>query len=405
MNVIADYLGVLKNVNFTKLWISQICSQLTNFILSFAILIKAFRLTDSSLSVSIILVSFGLATVFFGAFAGVYADRFDRKWILTIINFAQAGTVGLYLIFENNFWALALITFLYSAFNQFYLPAEAPSIPDLVPKHQLLVANSYFSLTANGSMLVGFALAGPMVAMWGSSVVFIIAISLLTVAGFASLMLPPLKPGAGRQDFFKNVWQEFKLGLKHFWDNKVLHFPLFGLLTAQLINGMLITIAPAFIEKFLRINLERGSFLVIMPLAVGILLGALALAWENRYFSKRRLVLTGLFGMGLSIVVLSAIDYSGHVLLFYIPVALLTGIFNAHVFAPSHSLLQGNAFEDVRGRVYGAMYVLLQMAATLPTFVIGLLADKIALRYIFLGMGCLLILVGLKLTRLVSARE
>src|SRR6185295_17852740 len=90
---IADYFSVLKNINFTKLWISQATSQLTNYILSFAILIKAFKLTDSSVSVSLIIMAFGLATVFFGSIAGVYADRFDRKWLLTIINFLQAGSI------------------------------------------------------------------------------------------------------------------------------------------------------------------------------------------------------------------------------------------------------------------------------------------------------------------------
>src|SRR3989338_2624663 len=100
---IAAYLSVLKNTNFTRLWISQVCSQLTNFLLSYAILIKAFQLTDSSLAVAMMLLSFGLATVVFGAFAGVYADRFDRKWIMTIINFAQAATCVLFLFFQNNF--------------------------------------------------------------------------------------------------------------------------------------------------------------------------------------------------------------------------------------------------------------------------------------------------------------
>jgi MFS family permease len=97
MNTLKPYIEVLKNLNFTKLWISQITSQLTNYLLSFAVILKVFALTRSSVSVGILVFSFGLATVFFGALAGVYADRFDRKWLLTIINFLQAIAVAFYI--------------------------------------------------------------------------------------------------------------------------------------------------------------------------------------------------------------------------------------------------------------------------------------------------------------------
>src|SRR5581483_9713221 len=108
---IKSYVEVLKNWNFTKLWISQITSQLTNYLLSFAVLLKVFDLTRSSAKVGVLVFAFGLATVFFGAIAGVYADRFDRKWLLTIINFLQAIAVAFYIPFIDNFWGLVIVTF------------------------------------------------------------------------------------------------------------------------------------------------------------------------------------------------------------------------------------------------------------------------------------------------------
>ena len=107
-----SYLQVLQNFNFTKLWISQLTSQLTNYLLTFAILIRVFRLTNSSTSVSIVIMAFGLATVFFGSLAGVYSDRFDRRKLLTIVNLTQAGSIALYFVVGSNFWPLVLIFFL-----------------------------------------------------------------------------------------------------------------------------------------------------------------------------------------------------------------------------------------------------------------------------------------------------
>lgn len=388
---LAQYLAVLKNWNFTKLWVSQVCSQLTNFLLSYAVLIRAFRLTESSLAVSVIVLSFGLATLVFGAFAGVYADRFDRKWIMTIINFAQAAVLGLFLVFENDFWALAGVTFLYSALNQFYLPSEAPSIPNVVPKEQVLIANSYFAFTANGSMILGFAAAGPIVSYFGFKAIFFLGMVLLSLAGLATLSLPSLKPNLPRLDFLGNIWHEYKSGVRYFWSDKFLHFPLTALVLGQLVNGILITLAPAFVHSWLGLDLERGSFLAIAPLGLGILLGALSLGFENRYIGRRRLIVLGFAGMGLMVGLFGFMNNFENRYVYYTIAGLLAGFFNAHIFAPAHALMQTHAFENARGRIYGVLYMLLQAAATLPSILIGVLADAISLKFIFLGAGFLLL--------------
>ena len=386
------YLSVLKNTDFTKLWVSQLCSQLTNFLLSYAVLIKVFRLTESSLAVSLIILSFGAATLVFGAFAGVYADRFDRKWIMTIVNFAQAAVLGLFLLSENNFWALAGVTFLYSSLNQFYLPSEAPSIPNLVKKEQVLIANSYFSFTANGSMVLGFAAAGPIVSYFGFQAIFFIGMVLLGIAGIATLSLPALKPNLPKFEFLENVWHEFKGGVRYFWNDQFLHFPLIALILGQLINGILIMLAPVFVDRWLGLNLERGSFLVIAPLGLGILLGALSLGFQNRFFSRHRLVAIGFAGMGLMIASFGLLNDLPFRFAYYFAAGLLAGFFNAHIFAPAHALLQTYANETARGRIYGALYVFLQASATLPTVLVGAWADAVSLKVIFLSLGLLMLL-------------
>ncbi len=394
-------LEVLKNPGFFKLWMSQATSQLTNYILSFAILIKVYELTQSSLQVSLIIIAFGLATVCFGALAGVYADRFDRRKLLTIVNFAQAASVALYFVVGGNVWGLVIITFLYSSLNQFYLPAEAPSIPLLVPKEQILVANSYFAFTGSVALIIGFASAGPLILFLGESAPYTLAIGLLTIAGIATLMLPSLKPEheVETSHSLNKIWYEFTEGIKYFWNNKFLHFPLISLFCIQIVNGMLITIAPAFMQNALGIKIDRASLVLVGPLGVGILLGALFLGSQEKRFSKKDLVFLGFLGMGVMIFLLSFINYFTHKYVFYSVLGLMIGFFNAHIFAPSHSILQTYALAHVRGRVYGSLYVLLQMAATLPTIIIGVLADRIALTYVLAFLGVLLLIFGLSLDR------
>jgi MFS-type transporter involved in bile tolerance (Atg22 family) len=160
---------------------------------------------------------------------------------------------------------------------------------------------------------------------------------------------------------------------------------------------MLITIAPAFMAKAIGINLQTGSLLVVGPLGIGILIGALTLGFEEKYFSKQKLVVAGFLGMGLLIAALSLINFFQHdyKYIYYAVVALIIGYFNAHIFAPSHSILQTNALSHLRGRIYGSLYVILQVAATLPTIIVGVLADRVTLTHVIGGLGILLFIFGL----------
>jgi MFS family permease len=193
---------------------------------------------------------------------------------------------------------------------------------------------------------------------------------------------------------FSRVWHEFKEGVEHFWENKMLHYPLLSLIGIQIVNGMIITIAPAFMKHAIDIDLNTGSIWVVTPLGLGILLGALTLGYEEKYLTKRDLILVGFIGMGAGLFSLSFIDNTSHHYWYYSIHALIIGFFNAHIFAPSHSIIQTHAMSTLRGRIYGTLYVMLQIAATIPTIIIGLLADKIAITYIVAILGCVLVLFG-----------
>jgi MFS family permease len=396
-----NYINVLKNGNFWKLWISQIASQLTNYLLGFAVLIKVFRVTESSSAVSLILVAFGLATLLFGTLGGVYADRFDRKWLLTIINLLQTIAIALYLPAGDNIWLLALVTFIYSSLNQFYLPVESPTIPNLVPKEQILIANSFFAFSGSLSLIIGFAAAGPVVNYFGPKAPFVIAIVLEGLATLSTLLLPNLKTKVVKEQshLFRKFWSEFKEGLVYFWQSKILHFPLLSMINIQIINGMLITLAPAFVEKVLGLRLETGSVLVVVPLGLGILLGSLTIGWGGHYYKKRTLVLLGFMGVAASLIGLSFLGFVGPKLPFYFLLGFFAGFFNAYITAPSHSLLQMHALDHVRGRVYGTLYMLLQVAATLPTFIAGILADRLSALQVIGFLGVYTLLAGIYLSK------
>src|SRR5207244_2445973 len=139
----------------------------------------------------------------------------------------------------------------------------------------------------SAALIIGFASSGPLSASFGQAAPFVAGTILLCIAGIATLSLPSIPPAKIVKNpySFEKVWQEFKEGVEHFLQNTNLHYSFYSLIGIQIINGMLITIAPVFMQQALGINLQTGSLLVVAPLGIGILLGALVLGSEEKQLS------------------------------------------------------------------------------------------------------------------------
>jgi DHA3 family macrolide efflux protein-like MFS transporter len=242
-------------------------------------------------------------------------------------------------------------------------------------------------------MILGFALAGPITLAFGSDAPYWASSILMVLAGFAAIGLPSLLPHnehPHKNNYFTNLWGEFTDGLKTLANTKSLHFSFTSLSAIQVYNGMIITLAPAFVSKVLGFQLEDGTLYMILPLAIGILLGSLLLGWEGEFLSKKRMVRIGFFGCGIMTILISALVGEGGYWIYCI-LAFILGIFNTYIFAPSHALLQANTEERVRGRVYASLFLLLQLGATLPTVIVGILADRVGISVILAALGVLLL--------------
>src|ERR1700745_827284 len=94
------------NRNFTRLWSAQILSQIAQNLLNFALIIRVFDLAQgtrvANIAVALVILSFGVPSIFFAAAAGVYVDHWNKKAVLVVANFLRAFLVLGYLIFEHN---------------------------------------------------------------------------------------------------------------------------------------------------------------------------------------------------------------------------------------------------------------------------------------------------------------
>src|SRR5579872_6703653 len=99
--------ATLKNRSFFFLWLAEVFSQIAMNMMNFILILVAFSLTNSNTAVSGIVLSFTIPAIFFGILAGVFVDRWNKKYVLfatnairvfllVVLAFAHTNLVGLY---------------------------------------------------------------------------------------------------------------------------------------------------------------------------------------------------------------------------------------------------------------------------------------------------------------------
>jgi MFS family permease len=149
-------------------------------VLMIAIISSQFEAPGQRISgwVSAVMVAFTIPAVLFGSLAGVYVDRWSKKGVLVLTNLLRGalvivtalGTVGGPRLGgdrpdSHRLWPAAGDHLLVSTLTQFFAPAEQAAIPMMVGGRDLLSANSLYTTTMMASVILGFALGEPVLAI------------------------------------------------------------------------------------------------------------------------------------------------------------------------------------------------------------------------------------------------
>src|SRR3989338_8941880 len=133
---------LFQNKDFIKLWVSQILSQIAINLMNFYVLTQVFGRTQSTTAVAMIWIASALPALLFGPFSGPIVDSMSRRKAMIVTNLLQAGSIAL-LFFRHQLFSFYSVVFLYSFFDQIYLPSQQASIPGLVNRKYLSTANGF----------------------------------------------------------------------------------------------------------------------------------------------------------------------------------------------------------------------------------------------------------------------
>src|ERR1700736_2178807 len=196
-------LAVLRQRNFGLLWVGQNISMIGDWVLFVALPFYIYALTGSTLATGIMFIVQTVPRLFFGSVAGVFVDRWNRKYTMVIVNLIQVLILVPLLLVRSRdlIWIIYLCAFADSLVSQFFNPAQTAIIPMLVAEKDLLAANSLNSMSQELTRLVGPSLGGLLFGLLGvGSVIILDVISFLFSAALVALIVIPARQVATVQE-------------------------------------------------------------------------------------------------------------------------------------------------------------------------------------------------------------
>ena len=183
--------------NFRLYWVGQLVSLIGTWMQSVAQGWLMHRLTDSAFMLGLLGFVQFLPVLLFSLWAGVVADRVDKRrllyWTQGAALLQAAALAAVVMTGVVRPWMVLGLAFVFGVINAFDLPVRQSFLVDLVGKEDLSNAIALNSAAFNTARVIGPAFAGVLVATIGEGGCFgINAVSYVAVLYSLSLMrLPP----------------------------------------------------------------------------------------------------------------------------------------------------------------------------------------------------------------------
>src|SRR5258706_752735 len=209
------FMQLLKqNPRFRRLWIAQLISSGGDWFNNVAVLGLVLQITNSGLSVSLVLIANTLPSFFLIPIAGPVVDRFDRRMVMIITNVVSMVLALLFLLVHDSssVWLVYVALVLLVVCLTFFGPASNASIPNIVTPEELFAANALAGSSWGIMVMIGAALGGIVSTLFGRDSAFVInSISFLS----AAILIATIHIPSPRVEKAIQPWRDFREGLAY----------------------------------------------------------------------------------------------------------------------------------------------------------------------------------------------
>lgn len=354
----------------------------------FAILWQITLNTASGAWMTYVSLATSLPTLLIALFAGVWADRYNRKWLLIItIGTVSALSLGLAALFvrrPRDLSLLLVIGVVRALGTGLKTPTQNALLPQLVPQEVISRMNGLNQIIYSVVMLIAPLAAGWLLARTNIFWIFA-ADSITTVLAIAALLTLRVGPPTAAAP----APGQLRRGLRYVASRHVL--AVFMLLTA----AAFILIAPASQMNSIYVTRRFGNVVWHLTanewaFTLGSSLAGGYIFWRKHIRRQPAVIAAGFAAAGLCII---GMGTAGALPLY------LTAIFFLGASSPFFLTVQTIYLQEtVPGAMMGRVFALWSMLSTsiypVAMLAFGPLADRVPISSIFVVTGALLLIVA-----------
>ncbi len=383
--VVADVTPLRVSRDYRRLWFGATVGSLGQQMTALAVAVQAYDLTGSNFSVGLVgLFSLG-PLVFFGLVGGAIADSMDRRR-LGMITSTGLAVMSLVLAVQavaglRQVWLLYAVVALQSAFFAVNSPTRAAMIPRLLPARHLPAANALSMLSMTVSMTAGPLLAGLVIGVWSTQVVYVVDALGFGVALYAMWRLPAMPPVRSGGDRGPAQRASVAEGVRYLRTRPKVRMTFMADIAAMAF-GMPRALFPAVAAAWYGGDAKTVGLLAAAP-AVGGFVGAFFSGWLGRVRYQGRAVIWSIVAWGLAIAAFGTTRWLWLGLLFLAVAGCadtISGVFR-------NTILQVATPDDMRGRLAGVFTVVVAGGPRLGDFGSGSIATLTNERVAVIGGG------------------
>ena len=386
----SPYLALVRNRNFSLLWVGQLISFFGDRVHQVAIGVLVLQ-RGTALDVGIVFAATAIPNVFLGPLAGALVDRWDRRTTMIACDLARAGLVLLVPLVINVHIALVyLIALAVATVGLLFRPAKTAIVPLIVDEERLVTANSASSINETLADLLGYPVAATIVAALAGliSAAFVLdsATYLVSAILIWGMVVPPeelpTEPFSARA-----IWREMAEGWRFLTHKAELLANTVVSTVAQLAFGAEIVCSLIYAKDVLNqgfLPFPENYGWLMASLGLGSVVGGVAIGWFAPHAPKGPMTIAGFIGLGLAMVGVG-LTRSPEVA---IGLFFLIGVANMLYLVPTITLFQELAPQRLFGRVVSSRQALTFGAMAISMGAAGYLAGVVgAATVLMLGGG------------------
>ncbi|HHV08706.1 MAG TPA: MFS transporter [Clostridiales bacterium] len=393
--------------NVTLYIIGQFVSMFGSMLVQHAITWQITLETKSGVIMTLFTCAALLPMTLISPFAGVWADRYNRKYLIIIsdacIALITLGLAVAYISGYKNVWLMFIVVVARSFGQGIQQPAASAMIPQVVPTESLQRFNGIQSSIQSLNMFVAPMAAGALLSFLPIEYIFFIdvvtaAIGISIVLIFVKVSVVPhaeeIKQGV------KAYLHELREGLRYInsqaWLKIVIIYSAFFSFFAS--PSALLTplqTARTFGDEVWRLTAIEIVF------SIGAVVGGILISVWGGFKNKAHTIVMACALFGLTGFLLGVVPNFW----VYLGVMLLCGATMPLFNTPSMTLLQSKIEPDKMGRVFSVMMMFSGLAMPLGMVVFGPLGDVVRIEWLLIASGMVIFISGFALLRARSLIE